>query len=154
MSNKIDGSPQVRKAGLRKMGLLGLAVGLAVIAVVIYLAVTLAPTSEVGTETTASAVHDLVFLAGLGVLGLIETALGAIALVASSRFPRIARFSDANDALGFTAGVLTFGFAVALIVLAASGLAALVVAVLVVVLVTTSMVRKAIAAGEAVASQE
>lgn len=146
MSHQVDRSREASLEVLGKSGVFALVAGaIAVVATVIG-ADAFTPSNEGDPVATSSATHGVVFLAGLGLLGLIELALGVIALVAKSRFPHVSRLSDANDALGFTAGVTAFGVIVALIVLAAGMYGAIVAGVLAVVLVTTSRVRKATAA--------
>jgi hypothetical protein len=133
---------------LRRMALIGLVAGALFVATAVVGTVAFTPSGANDAAATSSVTHGWVFLGSMGILGLIELGAGVIALMAHARFPDVASLDGPLDALPFAAGVLTFLSAVALVVIAAGGFAAVVVAAFGVIYLTTSGIRKALAAGE------
>ena len=131
---------------LRITGFAGVAFGLLLIVAFVVGVTAFTPTNEGDPAATSTATHGVLFLAMLVILGVIELSVGVVALVASAKPPLAERLSRVVDFLGFTAGVLTFGGAVALTVLASGLYAAVLIALVAGVLATTLRAARIFAA--------
>lgn len=125
---------------LRRAGLVALVMGPLIILVGIGGASLLESKNDGSTYSSTTGAYA--FVAGVGILGILELLAGVAALMGASGTLTAARLTWFGDFVWFTAVVMSFGFVVTLIVLGEALVALVVVLVMALVLYTITALRK------------